>query len=566
MSGPALRVKASSSLRSSRPRVVSNASRKQGHRAHVPGRRRKTGRGLGTESTERERRLSLHLVRRVAGDLGPSRVEGDSGEKDQSGGEENFKISLDNAASDKFTVVTMEVEDKPGLMTVLSSTFHDMNLNVEKAEYVVDVGIKFWIADENDEKILDTEDANNIKQYLAIVVKKLVRGSAKTRPYALSMSDDKKDLNRSLLYGLLDSYLKNDVLSIQESIVHHVEFTLARSRYKFDSREAYFAAAHSLRDRLIERWNDTQAWIRHKDPKRVYYLSMEFLMGRTFLNALSNLGVITQYREALDGLGYDMEAVQEAERDAALGNGGLGRLASCFLDSMATLNLPAWGYGIRYEYGMFRQVVTDGFQKEQPDYWLTFGYPWEIQRPHVAYPVKFYGHVSVHEGEDGRQNFNWSAGEEVTAVAYDNPIPGFKTQSTINLRLWAAKPCQEFDLEAFNTGDYVSSIIDKQKAETITSVLYPDDKTFEGKELRLKQQHFMVSATLQDIIRRYKEQHDSFEDFPEKVAMQLNDTHPTLGIPELMRILMDENQLQMDKTLCKCIIRPDFLDKFQIYL
>jgi starch phosphorylase len=166
----------------------------------------------------------------------------------------------------------------------------------------------------------------------------------------------------------------------------------------------------------------------------------------------------------------------------------------------------------------------------------------------VAYPVKFYGHVSVQEGSDGRQTFNWSAGEEVTAVAYDNPIPGFKTQSTINLRLWAAKPCQEFDLEAFNTGDYVSSIIDKQKAETITSVLYPDDKTFEGKELRLKQQHFMVSATLQDIVRRYKEQHNTFEDFPEKVAMQLNDTHPTLGIPELMRILMDENQLGWTKS------------------
>ena len=176
--------------------------------------------------------------------------------------------------------------------------------------------------------------------------------------------------------------------TLQESIVHHVEFTLARSRYKFDSREAYFAAAHSLRDRLIERWNDTQAYLRYKDPKRVYYLSMEFLMGRTFLNALHNLGVIAPYHEALSGRGYDMEVVQQAERDAALGNGGLGRLASCFLDSMATLNLPAWGYGIRYEYGMFRQVVSEGFQKEQPDYWLTFGYPWEIERPHVAYPVK----------------------------------------------------------------------------------------------------------------------------------------------------------------------------------
>jgi hypothetical protein len=298
----------------SRPGVVPNA--RQAAATAGSGRRSRRNGGLGWERQQqagRERRLSLHLVGRVAGDLGPSKVEDDSSSKKQ---EENFKISLDNAASDKFTVVTLEVEDKPGLMTVLSSTFHDMNLNVERAEYVADVGIKFWIADENDAKISDAEDASNIKQYLTMVVKKLVRGSAKARPYALSMSDsndmlsEKKDLNRSLLYGLLDSYLKNDVLSIQESIVHHVEFTLARSRYKFDSREAYFAAAHSLRDRLIERWNDTQAWLRHKDPKRVYYLSMEFLMGRTFLNALSNLGVITQYREALDGLGYDMEKVQ----------------------------------------------------------------------------------------------------------------------------------------------------------------------------------------------------------------------------------------------------------------
>ena len=472
---------------------------------------------------------------RVAGSVGPSKAGKGKSKDAASGGD--FGITLDNGAHETFTVVTIDkLSDKPGLLTILNSTFHDMNLSVEKVEYVVGTGIKFWIADENDAKVEDAKDAENIKEYLSIVLHKVVRGSAKARPFAqtfaegASTSDDAGEdagLNRDLLYSLLDSYLKNDVVSIQESIVNHVEFTLARSRYKFDNREAYFAAAHSLRDRLIERWNDTQAWLKYKDPKRVYYLSMEFLMGRTFLNALHNLGVIAPYQEALQGLGYDMEKVQQAERDAALGNGGLGRLASCFLDSMATLNLPAWGYGIRYEYGMFRQVVSDGFQKEQPDYWLTFGYPWEIERPNVSYPVKFYGHVSVHETSDGKQNFVWNAGEEVTAVAYDNPIPGFRTPSTINLRLWAAKPCQEFDLEAFNTGDYVSSIIDKQKAETITSVLYPDDKTFEGKELRLKQQHFMVSATLQDIVRRYKEQHDSFDAFPEKIAMQVSHPLPT---------------------------------------
>ncbi len=230
---------------------------------------------------------------------------------------------------------------------------------------------------------------------------------------------------------------------------------IAIIRYKFDDLEAYMATSYSVRDRLIESWNDTQTYFREKDPKRVYYMSMEFLMGRSLLNALYNLDIQDRYREALDELGYNMEALVEKERDAALGNGGLGRLAACFLDSMATLNLPAWGYGIRYQYGMFRQVLVDGFQHEQPDYWLNFGNPWELERSaSVAYPISFYGHVSVHE-DGGRQMFKWNPGETVTAVAYDTPIPGFKTKNTINLRLWAAKPDREFDLQAFNTGDYV---------------------------------------------------------------------------------------------------------------
>uniref|UniRef100_A0A7S0N4C4 Alpha-1,4 glucan phosphorylase n=1 Tax=Pyramimonas obovata TaxID=1411642 RepID=A0A7S0N4C4_9CHLO len=237
-----------------------------------------------------------------------------------------------------------------------------------------------------------------------------------------------------------------------------------------------------------------------------------------------------------------MEILVQKERDAALGNGGLGRLAACFLDSMATLNLPAWGYGIRYQYGMFRQTLSEGFQREAPDYWLNFGNPWEIVRPNVTYPIKFYGHVSVHE-VNGRSVFRWNAGEQVEAVAYDHPVPGWNTPNVINLRLWSAEPTREFDLESFNTGDYVSAILDKQRAETLSSVLYPDDRTYQGKELRLKQQHFLCSATLQDIIRRYKYGHSTFDAFPDKVALQLNDTHPTIGIPELMRLLMDENGL-----------------------
>jgi len=300
---------------------------------------------------------------------------------------------------------------------------------------------------------------------------------------------------------------------------------------------------------------------------------MEFLMGRSLLNTLYNLGIKDQYAEALSELGYDLETIAEMERDAALGNGGLGRLAACFLDSMATLNLPAWGYGIRYSYGMFRQSIVNGFQHEQPDYWLTFGNPWEIERLIVSYPVKSYGHVSVHQ-EEGRQVYRWNAGEQVTAVAYDNPIPGFDTRNCINLRLWAAKPAREFDLEAFNTGDYVQAILGKQRAETLSSVLYPDDRTYEGKELRLKQQNFFVSATLQDCVRRYKDAHpDNWELFPEKVAFQLNDTHPTIAVPELMRLLMDENKLGWTKSweLCTKVfaftnhtVLPEALEKWPV--
>ena len=289
-----------------------------------------------------------------------------------------------------------------------------------------------------------------------------------------------------------------------------------------------------------------QAYYRKEDPKRVYYMSMEFLTGRSLLNATYNLGLKESYTEALTQLGYDLEILVQKERDAALGNGGLGRLAACFLDSMATLDLPAWGYGIRYQYGMFRQTLIDGFQREAPDYWLNFGNPWEIMRPNVSYTVKFYGHVSTHE-VDGRTCFRWNAGESVEAVAYDNPVPGWNTPNVNNLRLWSASPTREFDLESFNTGDYVSAILDKQRAETLSAVLYPDDRTYQGRELRLKQQHFLVSATLQDIIRRYKETHTCFDAFPDKVALQLNDTHPTIGIPELMRLLMDDNGLGWTK-------------------
>jgi len=465
----------------------------------------------------------------------------------------SVQVRLDNDSEEGYTVVHLEADSRPGLLSSLTNAFSDLGLEVLKAQVDGSSGRiqdTFHVQTADGTQVSGADALINIKRSIEAVLKAKPGAPKHTskRPNLLMTAgvglteQDEGFRKKEHLYGLMDTYIKNDILSIEESIVNHVEYTMARSRYKFDDQEAYMATAYSLRDRLIESWNDTQAYFKEQDVKRVYYLSMEFLMGRSLLNALFNLDVTGAYGEALAEMGYNLESLVEQERDAALGNGGLGRLAACFMDSMASLDLPAWGYGIRYQYGMFRQSIVDGFQHEQPDYWLNFGNPWEIERLNVAYPIRYYGHVSVSE-EDGRQRFKWNASETVTAVAYDNPIPGFNTSNTINLRLWAAKPDTEFDLEAFNTGDYVQAILSKQRAETLSSVLYPDDRTFEGKELRLKQQHFFVSATIQDVVRRYKELHTSFDAFPDKVAFQLNDTHPTIGVAELMRLLMDENNL-----------------------
>lgn len=344
------------------------------------------------------------------------------------------------------------------------------------------------------------------------------------------------------MFGLMDGFLKNDPVSLQKDILDHVEYTVARSRFSFDDFEAYQALSHSVRDRLIERWHDTQIYFKRRDPKRLYYLSLEFLMGRSLSNSVINLGIKDQCADALNQLGFEFEVLAEQEGDAALGNGGLARLAACQMDSLATMDFPAWGYGLRYQYGLFRQVILDGFQHEQPDYWLNFGNPWEMERLRVSYAVKFYGTVEEKQ-LDGHQCKVWVPGETVEAVAYDNPIPGYGTRNTTNLRLWAAKPNGHYDLESFDTGDYINAVINRQRAETISSVLYPDDRSYQGKELRLKQQYFFVSASVQDIIRRFKDSHRNFDQFPEKVALQLNDTHPSLAIPEVMRILVDEELL-----------------------
>lgn len=362
-------------------------------------------------------------------------------------------------------------------------------------------------------------------------------------PRPPSSESIRKDENpHQLLWSLMSSYLPTDKKSIQRSIVNHVEYSLAGSRYTFNDRLAYLASASSLRDRLIENWNDTVQFFHESHVKRVSYLSFEYLMGRAFRNALTNVDLETTYNEALSELGFDLNQLYAQEPDAALGNGGLGRLAACFLDSMATLDLPAWGYGIRYTYGIFEQVIVDGHQIEQPDYWLTHGNPWEIVRKDITYPVRFYGHVTTDPHTERRK---WEGGEIVEAEACDHPIPGYDTRNTINLRLWKATPAHEFDLVQFNHGQYAAALEARQRAQTITSVLYPNDSTNEGKELRLKQQYFFVCATLQDLMRDFDP--TDWRLFGKKNAIQLNDTHPSIAIPELFRVLMDDHDLTLDE-------------------
>ncbi|CAN1313963.1 Alpha-1,4 glucan phosphorylase L-2 isozyme, chloroplastic/amyloplastic [Linum perenne] len=333
-----------------------------------------------------------------------------------------------------------------------------------------------------------------------------------------------------------------DSSSIASRINYHAEFTPTFSPERFELPKAYLATAESVRDSLIVNWNATYEYHEKMNVKQAYYLSMEFLQGRALLNAIGNLELSGAYAEALKKLGYSLEDVAKQEPDAALGNGGLGRLASCFLDSLATLNYPAWGYGLRYKYGLFKQLITKDGQEEVAESWLEMGNPWEIARNDVSYPVKFYGVVKTNR--DGSKE--WIGGEEITAVAYDVPIPGYKTKTTLNLRLWSTKlGPEEFDLHAFNTGDHVKAYAAMNNAEKICYVLYPGDESREGKTLRLKQQYTLCSASLQDIVARFErrssgeENSVNWEEFPEKVAVQMNDTHPTLCIPELIRILVD---------------------------
>lgn len=335
--------------------------------------------------------------------------------------------------------------------------------------------------------------------------------------------------------------------SLSNQFAEHMEFELVKDKITATGDDAYFSLSLAVRDRLVRRWLRTQNQYYEKDVKRVYYLSLEYLMGRLLGNALINMGLYDECYKILKKDGYSLEEIRDFEKDMGLGNGGLGRLAACYLDSMATLELPAFGYGIRYEYGIFEQEIENGYQVEYADSWLSGGNPWDIMRRELSFKVKFFGKVKRTENPDGTYSFEWVDTEDVQALAYDVPIPGYKNNTVNNLRLWQAKASKDFSFKDFNLGNYVAAVANKNESETISKVLYPNDSYVEGKFLRLKQQYFFTSATLQDIIRKYKVSQDSFDNFAKKTAIQLNDTHPVIAIPELMRILIDEEKISWNK-------------------
>ena len=342
-----------------------------------------------------------------------------------------------------------------------------------------------------------------------------------------------------------DRRVEMSVEGLKEDFAWHLRYSLAKGETRATERDEYTAFAMAVRDRLVERWISTQEEYARQNTKRVYYMSLEFLIGRLLGNNVINLKADQLCREALKEYDIDWNSLRDYESDAGLGNGGLGRLAACYIDSMSTLNLAGMGYGLRYDYGIFRQKIVNGCQVEEPDHWLKDGYPWEMARPEYAQHVHFGGHVECRT-EGGRQQWYWVPAETVQGIPYDLPIVGYD-KAVNSLRLWSAKAVDDFDLADFDKGSYVEAVEQKVLAENLTKVLYPNDNTSQGKELRLRQQYFFVACSLRDILRRFRQTNDSWDALPEKVFIQLNDTHPTLVIPELMRILIDHEGLDWDK-------------------
>lgn len=366
-----------------------------------------------------------------------------------------------------------------------------------------------------------------------------------------------------------------DKESIKRAIVNCLRYEESKDEETAVEDDYLLSLAWSIKHRLVDRWIETQKYYHNSDSKQVYYLSLEYLTGQSMKKNMINLGIYEECQEALKDLGLDLDKICNLEKDAALGNGGLGRLAACYLDSMATIGLPAHGYGLRYEYGIFKQIIEKGEQIEQPDNWLKEGSIWEIKRPEHLHEVHYKGRVKEKVRPDGTKYFEWKDTEVVLAQAYDTPYIGFNTNNVNTLRLWSAEPTQEFNLKSFSDGNYLQAVEEKIFSKAITRVLYPNDSIEKGVELRLYQEYFLVSATLQDILSHFKFSNHPIEEFPNKVVMQLNDTHPSLAIPELMRLLIDIDGLEWQKAWdivkkCFCYtnhtLLPEALERWPVKL
>lgn len=334
---------------------------------------------------------------------------------------------------------------------------------------------------------------------------------------------------------------------IQKSFQNNLVCTLAKDQYTATNYDNFLAVSIAIRDRIVERWILTQQNYHDRNLKRVYFLSLEFLIGRLLANNMINLDLFDEAKKAMEELGFDLNEILEEENDAGLGNGGLGRLAACFLDSLATLGIPAHGYGIRYEYGIFNQKIVNGYQVEHPDEWLRLGNPWEFARPEYTVKVRFYGRTHMFRAHNGKLYVKWVDTQDILAVPYDTPIPGYGNNVVNTLRLWSARSTEEFDFDYFNYGDYEKAVYDKVLSENISKVLYPNDAVSQGRELRLRQEYFFTAASVADIMRRFKRDNSNIKSLSDKIAIQLNDTHPALAIIELMRILIDEEELEWDE-------------------
>lgn len=381
------------------------------------------------------------------------------------------------------------------------------------------------------------------------------------------------DPKHKKLHDLLERQQNTDIDSLTKAFVHHLEYTVGKYKYNTTEFDVYQAVSHTMRDTLVDRWNETMESYAKEKAKRVYYLSMEFLLGRlTHSNAI-NLGGKELIATVLGDFGYDYQSIISHERDAGLGNGGLGRLAACFIDSAATLDLPVIGCGLRYEYGIFHQYIFDGFQKEAPDHWLARGNPWEIQRSDIVYSIGFYGTTETYITPTGLKATKWIPGETINAMGYDILVPGFGTRTVNHLRLWRARGSSEFNFDYFNHGDYMRAVEDQQKSENISRVLYPNENIIQGKELRLKQEFLLVSATLQDAITTFLREEKDWGRLPERMFFQMNDTHPALAIAELIRILVDVHGLEWSYAVAlvqQCTaytnhtVMPEALEKWDV--